>query len=188
MSKDSRQRMVASAAALIGSHGAEATSFADVLAASRAPRGSIYHHFPAGKDELVEAAMRWTTEQVLAYQRACPSRTAAGVLQHFVNLFRNSLLTSRCEAGCPIAGVLVDVYSGDDRFLTIGRSAFRAWERLLTRQLVATGISRSKARPLAVTTLAFVEGALLLCRSEGSVRPLDVVANQLRTLARASRR
>jgi TetR/AcrR family transcriptional repressor of lmrAB and yxaGH operons len=180
--------MVVSAAALIGSRGVEATSFADVLAASRAPRGSIYHHFPAGKEELVEAAMRWTTEQVLAYQRACTSRTSAGVLRHFVNLFRTSLVSSQCRAGCPIAGVIVDVHSGDDRFLAIGRSSFRAWVELLTRQLVATGVSRPKARSLAVTTLASVEGALLLCRSEGSVRPLDVVATQLRHLASLSNR
>lgn len=175
--------MVISAAALIGSHGAEATSFADVLAASRAPRGSIYHHFPGGKGELVEAAMQWTNEQVLAYQRGCTARTSAGVLEHFVQLFRASMVSSGCRAGCPIAGVIVDTYSGEDRLRGIGRSSFRAWAALLTRQLVATGMSPPKAQSLAVTSLASVEGALILCRAETSVRPLDVVAGQLRHLA-----
>jgi AcrR family transcriptional regulator len=180
--------MVASAAALIGSRGVEATSFADILAASGAPRGSIYHHFPDGKGELVEEAMTWTTQQVLAYQRACTARTPAGVLEHFVDLFRTSMVSSGCRDGCPIAGVLVDTYSGDDRLLRVGRSSFRAWAALLTRQLVATGVSRPSARSLAVTSLASVEGALILCRAERSVRPLDIVALQLRQLATPARR
>ena len=179
---------MASAAALIGSRGVEATSFSDVLAASRAPRGSIYHHFPGGKKELVREAMSWTTEQILAYQRACTARTPAGVIDHFVDLFRSSMVTSGCRAGCPIAGVLVDTYSGDDDLLGNGRSSFRAWAALLSSQLAATGVARPIARSLAVTSLASAEGALILCRAEQSVRPLNVVATQLRQMASAVRR
>jgi TetR/AcrR family transcriptional repressor of lmrAB and yxaGH operons len=188
MPKDSRQKMVVSAATLIGSRGMGATSLADVLAASGAPRGSVYHHFPAGKEEMVGAAMRWTTEQVLAYQRACTARTATGVLDHFVELFRSTMVSTRCQAGCPIAGVVVDVYAKDDRLMGLGRTSFRSWTTLLTRQLHARGMSRPTARALAVTTLASVEGALILCRAENSVGPLEVVATQLRRLASASQR
>ena len=68
MPQDSRASMVRSAAALIGSQGVSATSFSDVLADSGAPRGSIYHHFPDGKKQLAEDAIRWTSDRVLAYQ------------------------------------------------------------------------------------------------------------------------
>ena len=54
---DSRASMVRSAASLIRTRGVNATSFSDVLADSGAPRGSIYHHFPGGKDQLVDAAI-----------------------------------------------------------------------------------------------------------------------------------
>ena len=56
---DARQRMIVSAALLIREHGVEATSFSAVLAHSGAPRGSIYHHFPGGKAQLVEEATRY---------------------------------------------------------------------------------------------------------------------------------
>ena len=59
MARDTRRRMVATAAALLGSRGVRATSFSEVLARSRAPRGSIYHHFPGGKKELMRDAMDW---------------------------------------------------------------------------------------------------------------------------------
>ena len=70
MERDSRMKMIESAAILIGARGVNATSFADVIEASGAPRGSIYHHFPEGKAQLVEEAVRWVGEQVAEYQRA----------------------------------------------------------------------------------------------------------------------
>jgi len=48
---DVRARMVAGAARLLAEKGMEGTSFAEVLAATGAPRGSTYHHFPGGKTE-----------------------------------------------------------------------------------------------------------------------------------------
>jgi TetR/AcrR family transcriptional repressor of lmrAB and yxaGH operons len=186
MARDSRRRMVESAASLIGSRGVAATSLSDVLEASRAPRGSIYHHFPDGKSELVGEAMRWTSVQVMTHQRACTATTAAGVVEHFVSLFRLAVVSSHCQAGCPIAGVVVDTYSDQDPLIQIGRSSFRAWTRLLTRQLAAVGADSRTASSIATTTLASVEGALILCRAEQSVGPLDTVANQLRQLVSAS--
>jgi TetR/AcrR family transcriptional regulator, lmrAB and yxaGH operons repressor len=175
--------MVVSAASLIGSRGVGATSLSDVLESSRAPRGSIYHHFPNGKKELVGEAMRWTSEQVMAHQRRCSSTTAGGVLEHFVNFFRPAVVSSHCRAGCPIAGVVVDTYADEGRLLKICRARFRAWTGLLTSQLVSVGVPSGRARALATTTLASVEGALILCRAEKAVEPLDLVATQLRQLA-----
>src|SRR2546421_9466976 len=53
-----RKRMIQSAMLLMGENGVEATSFSQVLEHSGAPRGSIYHHFPGGKAELIEEATR----------------------------------------------------------------------------------------------------------------------------------
>src|ERR1700761_553106 len=111
MSSNSRASMVRTAAALFGSRGLPATSFSDVLAASGAPRGSIYHHFPGGKKQLAQDAIAWTSEQVLGHLRACPADTPAGVLAWFVDLWRQSALASGGSSGCPVAGVALDTGS-----------------------------------------------------------------------------
>ena len=59
MAGDVRQRMVLSALYLIAERGVQGTSIADVLERSGAPRGSVYHHFPGGKNEIVGAAMEY---------------------------------------------------------------------------------------------------------------------------------
>jgi TetR/AcrR family transcriptional regulator, lmrAB and yxaGH operons repressor len=188
MAKDSRERMVASAASLIGSRGVRATSFTEVLKDSRAPRGSIYHHFPGGKRQLVRDALLRTSEQILAYQRTCRADTAPGVLEHFVNLFRQSLASSECRAGCPVAGVVIDTYADHGPLRETARESFQSWVALLTDQLVAVGLPRTEARSLSVTTLASVEGGLILCRAEGSVAPLDLISQQLQSLASSPKR
>ncbi len=178
--------MVASAASLIGSRGASATSFSDVLAHSHTPRGSIYYHFPDGKRQLVTEAIRWTTEQVLEYQRSCPANDAAGVVEHFVTLFRQSMVTSECRAGCPVAGVAIDTYANEEGVREVVRGSFQSWIDLLASQLTRAAVRPEEARTLAVITVAAVEGGLILCRAEGSVAPLEDVAKDLGALAAAA--
>jgi AcrR family transcriptional regulator len=179
MTQESRTNMVRSAASLISAHGVNATSFADVLDASGAPRGSIYHHFPEGKRQLTEEALRWTSERVLAYQRACAGGSAADVLGSFIGLWRRVVEASGASAGCAVAGVAVDTDASDTELMPVVRAAFRSWAGLLAEQLQAAGMPSEPAGALALTTLAAMEGALILCRAEGSVAPLDTVAGEL---------
>ncbi len=64
MASDSRERMVRSAAVLLREHGYAGTGFRDVIAHSEAPWGSIYHHFPGGKAQLAEEAVRYAGDFV----------------------------------------------------------------------------------------------------------------------------
>src|SRR5437870_9736384 len=99
---DSRASMVRSAASLIRTRGVTATSFSEVLAASGAPRGSIYHHFPNGKEQLAADAIRWTSERALRYQRECTVRTPEGVLDWFVDMWRQIVVASHGTEGCVV--------------------------------------------------------------------------------------
>ncbi len=179
VASDSRTKMVESAAALIGSQGMNATSFSDVLADSGAPRGSIYFHFPGGKSELARDAMLWTSEQVIAYLRTGSASSASDVVRHFVALFQHVADASQGAAGCAVAGVTIDLPAGDDELLTEAREAFRAWVELLAEQLRKVGVAKKQAREIALTCVASVEGALILCRAEGSAAPFDAVTKQL---------
>jgi hypothetical protein len=62
------------------------------------------------------------------------------------------------------------------------RTTFRAWIDLLRSQLVEVGVDEARARSLACTAVASMEGALILCRAERGVGPLDAVAGELARL------
>jgi len=190
--------MVRSAASLIASRGVSGTSLSDVLADSGSPRGSIYHHFPDGKEQLAADAIRWTSDQVLAYQRACsPDAGAAEVLERFIGMWRRVVMASGGASGCVVAGVAIDTVAGgtlsggtggsrDSGLIDVARATFRSWVDLLTGQLEGSGVPAERARPIALATLAGMEGALILCRAEGNVEPLDIVAAELMRLLPAS--
>jgi TetR/AcrR family transcriptional repressor of lmrAB and yxaGH operons len=182
MTSDSRARMVRSAASLIRTRGVTGTSFSDVLADSQAPRGSIYHHFPEGKEQLAADAIRWTSERVLAHQRDCPATTPEGVLDWFIDMWRQVVVSSGGRAGCVVAGVAVDTDVAEAGPMTLVRATFRSWMDLLTAQLRTAGLTPTRAAAVATATLAGMEGALILCRAERSVAPLETMAAELRRL------
>ena len=62
------------------------------------------------------------------------------------------------------------------------RATFRSWAALLAKQLEAVGVPSQRATPIALATLAGMEGALILCRAEGNVKPLEAVAKELMRL------
>jgi TetR/AcrR family transcriptional regulator, lmrAB and yxaGH operons repressor len=184
MNSSSRASMICSAAALFGSRGLSATSFSDVLADSGAPRGSIYHHFPGGKKQLAEDVISWTSEQVLGHLRACPAGTPSGVLAWFIDLWRQSVAASGGWSGCPVAGIAVDTGAAGD-LIDAARAAFSDWTALLAGQLQAAGVPAHRAGPIATVTLAAMEGALILCRAERSIQPLETTAQELMNLLSA---
>ncbi len=187
MVTDSRASMVRSAASLIRSRGVSATSLADVLADSGAPRGSIYHHFPDGKRQLAEDAIQWTSERVLAHLRAGTPQSPSDVLERFIDMWRRVVVTSGGTAGCVVAGVAIDTLADETGLMKLVRATFRSWAAVLAEQLAAAGVPARRAMPIALATLAGMEGALILCRAEGNVRPLDAVAEELMRLLPSER-
>lgn len=179
MEKDSRTKMIESAASLIARRGLNAASFSNVLEESGAPRGSIYHHFPDGKEQLAADAIRWTSGRVLAFQRGNGGTTPRGVLERFTGMWRNVVIGSNAETGCVVAGTAVDSGAGDEGLMDVVRETFRSWTGLLSEQLQAAGLPAPRALAIATATVAGMEGALILCRAEGNVGPLDIVAAEL---------
>src|SRR4029079_6118216 len=88
MPSDARQKMVESAAVLLAMRGLDGTAFSDVITRSGAPRGSIYHHFPEGKDQLVEAAMALTGERAIGVLDPLRGARPKTVTAAFLDLWR----------------------------------------------------------------------------------------------------
>src|ERR1700684_300010 len=86
-----RGRMAEGAVRLLATKGVEGTSFAEVLEATDSPRGSVYHHFPGGKPELLHAALDLASERGLEAMEATRGQPSAVVIEHFLALWRGLL-------------------------------------------------------------------------------------------------
>ena len=186
MAGDVKRQMVLSALYLIAERGVQGTSIADVLERSGAPRGSVYHHFPGGKDELVRAAMEYMATDARAPLQALKGSDVAGIVTGFVNLWRGVLLRSDFAAGCATAGVTVSGESEGAQ--AAARKVFELWIADLTALLEGAGLETQQAADFAWMLFAATEGALIFARAEHSMRALDLVERQLLSLSAAAGR
>lgn len=186
-----RDRMLLSAVALLEEHGASATSVDRVLAHSGAPRGSVYHHFPGGRAQLIEEAVTAAGGFVgglihAAAQRAETPQDVLAAVDAFFALWRGRLLERGFRAGCPIVAVAVET---NDDAPQLGRTAagvFAGWREALAALLARPGLAPERARRLAGLVIASVEGAVAMCKAEQSITPLDDVAAEVHDLLAAA--
>lgn len=179
-----RDRMIVSAALLVRERGARATSIDDVLAHSGAPRGSVYHHFPGGRDELLREATRYAGRFVAG--RIAPGDDPLAAFDAFVDGYRRDLLASGFRTGCPVVAVAIEARDeDDDPIRDEAAAAFATWRDRLADVFTAAGVAPQRASSLALTAIAAIEGAIVLCRAARDIAPLDAVTTDLRTLVRA---
>lgn len=173
---DTKTRMIHAAAESLRRRGVAGTSFTEVLAAAEAPRGVIYHHFPAGKGELARAAVAWTGERVATQleQLEPAEPTARGVVLAFLELVRPVVADSAGGAGCAVAAGVAEE-APDSELQLVSRAALRRWRTALAGRLEAVGVEAEEAAGLAAALLAVLEGSHVLCRAEGTLEPFDAL-------------
>jgi len=176
-----RERMIGSAIVLLAQHGYQGTSFSTVLDRSQTPRGSIYHHFPGGKDQLIAAAIERAGDHAVAVLDAMEGGSALDVVDGFVAIWRSVLERSGFTAGCSVLAVTVSADSTE--LLTSAGKVFSTWAGRIATLLHSAGVDETRAHSFATVLIAATEGAVVLCRAERSLDPLAKVHEELRRLA-----
>lgn len=169
--------MVDGAVRLLATQGTQGTSFADVLELTGAPRGSIYHHFPDGKDQLLAAAVDLAGARALEAVDSWAGRSPLEVTESFLGLWRAVLSRSGLRAGCAVLAVTVSTGSPD--LLGHVAQVFRSWRMRLADLFVDGGMGADDAAGFAATLVAASEGAVVVSRAEQSMEPFELVAGQL---------
>jgi TetR/AcrR family transcriptional regulator, lmrAB and yxaGH operons repressor len=182
---DTRTNMLISAAEAMRECGAAGVTIDEVLTRSGAPRGSVYYHFPAGRNQILAEALRYAGDAITADIDKAAGRGAKVLLQQFVEFWERTLADSDFKAGCPVVAAAIG--SGDDEVRLAAESGriFADWRRALTSAFVADGFVEADADSLAVMSIAALEGAVVLCRALASSDPLRKVHEQLEFLIKA---
>jgi AcrR family transcriptional regulator len=169
--------MVESAVRLLAEKGLQGTSFAEVLERAHAPRGSVYHHFPDGKDQLVGDAVELAGARTRELLARLDGASAEEVTRFFLGAWRVVREKSDFGAGCSVLAVTVATDSPD--LLRRTATVFREWRGQLADLLEKGGLARERAVRFAALLVASSEGAVVMSRAERSMEPFEVVAQQL---------
>lgn len=186
---DSKWKTLAAAIKLFRQQGYHGTSLHDILAAGGSPRGSLYFHFPGGKEEIGENALAIAGEAVRQgiVRAAEASESTETFLTHVARAMAADLEKSDYQEGCPIATTALEASAQSEVLGDATSSAFRKWETEISRGLERFGMTNDEADQLATMVLSQLEGALLLARTYRSLEPIQRAEQALKLLARNAR-
>ncbi len=188
--------MVAGAADLMARRGVNATSVREVVRHTDTPRGSISHHFPRGKQQLIEDAVVYAGARMSGpLRQLLEERGAVGGLRAFIAIWRRILEKTSYRVGCPVLAVAVEEFISDamdkegapdeatqQHLLDLANGVFADWQEIMAAALRHEGVTAARARRLAALVVASVEGTVAMCRAARSTQPLDDVRRELEAI------
>lgn len=174
-----RDRLIHAAITLVQEKGVEGAGLAEILEVSNSARGSLYQHFPRGKQELIGASTRASGDWMRqALRDLAQEMSLVEMLDAMHALMVANLVESDYRLGCPIAAAAAAPADAREVREAAGE-AFGLWVAEIEAKLVADGRPAAQARSLASFVVSAVEGALLCARAARSTDPLDQAHDQL---------
>jgi TetR/AcrR family transcriptional repressor of lmrAB and yxaGH operons len=184
-----REDLIETAAELFRARGYEGVGVAELLARSGAPRGSLYFHFPGGKEQIGAEAV---------------ARVGAGVTQRFRDLresgvdldtyiervFKTTARESKernYKGSCPIAAIAAETSSESPALARAVRETFAAWQDEMRLAAIENGLSAKSATIFASAMLAAMEGAFIVSKSEETSGAHLAVSHAIKALAASLR-
>jgi TetR/AcrR family transcriptional regulator, lmrAB and yxaGH operons repressor len=172
-SRDGRERLLAGARRLLAEKGYAGMELRDVAIRGKAPRGSIYHHFPGGKRQLaVEAAALEGRDIRVAIERSLEEHGTRGTLALFGALFSRRAAKHPELVGCPVAAAAL-ARPEDPSLAAAATAAFQSWEEPIAAALRDEGVAAAEAATFAGLVVSTVEGALVRARAAGETSAID---------------
>ena len=176
MGSDTRERILDRSGELFRRKGYMGTGMKEIVAEAGAPFGSLYHHFPGGKEELGAETMRrsGTLYGLLLGEFIGPEvKLLDGVRAFFAGAAQTLVDTDYADA-CPIATVALETSSTNEPLRQACADVFEAWISGGTERLAAEGIAKPRARQLVIQMLSALEGAFVLSRALRSTEPVEL--------------
>lgn len=171
-----KERLVSAGAELFRRQGYAATGVKQITTAARAPFGSMYHHFPGGKEQLGADAIRssGTTYGLLVDLVFEPAPDLATGVREFYRLAGVHLEETGWADACPIATVALEVSSTSEPLRQACAEVFEGWLQAAVPHFTKRGIAAARARDLAIALVCQLEGSFVLCRATRTTEALDV--------------
>jgi TetR/AcrR family transcriptional repressor of lmrAB and yxaGH operons len=178
--------MLAAAGDLLQERGLHGISLGEILERSNAPKGSMYFHFPGGKEELVREAMMERVRFVNGVLESCfaDAPDEAEAVRRYVELAAQGLRDSDYRLGCPIAPIVFDHPDKTSDLARAVEETVTSWHEAFVRHFLAAGVTKERAGTLATVIIATLEGALLMARAQRDIAPAVTVAEQLAVMVR----
>jgi TetR/AcrR family transcriptional repressor of lmrAB and yxaGH operons len=179
----SRAALVDSAAVLFRRQGYAATGVNQILDTADVKAGSMYHHFPNGKQELAAAVVDSVGAGIERRLREFldSGLPVTDIVDGWIDLMASGLSADQRD-GCPIEPIATESVNASPQVRDASARAFGGWGQAVTDRLRFDGWPELEAEQTALAVIALIEGALILSRILGNADPLNAAKAAARTL------
>jgi TetR/AcrR family transcriptional regulator, lmrAB and yxaGH operons repressor len=179
----SRAALIDNAATLFRRQGYAATGLNQILDEADVKAGSLYHHFPQGKQQLAAAVVETAGADIekLLRRFLTTDRRVADVVDRWIDLLIAGLAGDHRD-GCPIEPIATESVNASPLMRAASARAFRGWCAAIEERLVADGWSAHDAEQGGIAVISLIEGALILSRIAGDAAALHAAKPAARSL------
>lgn len=173
--------MIKSTAYLLQRNGYAGTGINDIIQHSGAPKGSLYYHFPNGKEQLAIEAVRWTKQNVTAFIKETLSQydDAVESIKHFVLDSAKRFEENNYFQGVPITALVLETAATSDELRKACQEVFEAWSKEFANKLLLNGYSESEAKVLGDTINIMIQGGFVVSLARKNADALKTVASNI---------
>jgi TetR/AcrR family transcriptional repressor of lmrAB and yxaGH operons len=181
----SRAALIDTAALLFRRQGYAATGVNQILETAGVKAGSLYHHFPNGKQELAAAVVESVGGGIekLLQRLLSGELPVADVVDRWIDVLAAGLAGDRRD-GCPIEPIATESVHFSAQVREAAARTFAGWGHAVAERLRADGWPGRDADQTALAVIALIEGALILSRTAGDTEALNSAKVAARTLLR----
>ena len=183
--QDTRSRILAAAQRLFRKRGYHATGLNDILLLADAPKGSMYHHFPGGKEAIGVCVIEDITRSLVALLAGSRARsTQALVTQVGVQL--TVVMEKTHYEICALFSAFAIEHKTSPALGQAGGRAYAQLAALVQQRLQADGLGVRAAKDLALTVTALLEGGSLLSQAQQNSSAFRLCVKQASGLCKAA--
>ena len=179
-----RTQILETTCELIEHQGCNGTGLNQIIHESGAPKGSLYHYFPEGKDAIVAEAVNYAGQRLAEHIREQLTQTndATRAIRAFIESIADGVEKSKFKEGGPLTIVAGETATTNVRINQACQEAYERVRQAFAEKLVANGKSKAKAEQLALFIVSGIEGGTMLSRTFHTGDPLRLVAKQIAIL------
>jgi len=168
--RPARERMLEATIGLLRQSGLAGAGINEIVARSAAPKGSVYHYFPAGKNQLAREALTLYQGRVLAFMRAAMvgKRTPEAKVKALFAAFARRLEEGDFQSSCAAGTVILDLTPPDESLREVVESMFGAYVAEIAEHFSLENPARTAL--FARFMLTAIEGSYIRGRAERSGR------------------
>ncbi|MCE4047417.1 MULTISPECIES: TetR/AcrR family transcriptional regulator [Bacillaceae] len=175
---NSRDKILQTASRLFQLQGYHATGMNQIISESGLPKGSIYHHFPQGKESLAIEAVHYTSSYIERKLQTIMDEINDPIeaIQAFIADTSSQFESPEHIEGIPIGLLASETALISEPLRLACVEAFAKWERIIAAKLVQNGYNQDYALKMGMLINSMIGGGIMQSITRKDKAPLLAIS------------